>query len=292
MQHTRYKVKDSCHHLTMSMELPIPHPKHTHTHTTYPKSDQIEWNVPIILQWNLIITRSLGPWKLPCYIRFLITCISGLKKNTKGWDQQNDLVIRGFCYIRPLYNEVPLYYFFHLWTVPNSPVNLTVVSILSCAGEVSWEFPEGEFDYFTVTYTPDHGAALNEETIWPQENDTSRTYRLIGLLPDTQYNITIVTVTGDVEEVQSEPSTISFSTGESLKFGIKLSHWGQFYFQNIFQILDPWCGNPWSSYFKLNWDGMCCDSRWWCRVTTKHTMYPQIHSILGIKTSLLQQVMT
>ena len=27
----------------------------------------------------------------------------------KSWDQQNDLVIRGFCYIRPLYNEVPLY---------------------------------------------------------------------------------------------------------------------------------------------------------------------------------------
>ena len=28
----------------------------------------------------------------------------------KSWDQQNYLVIRGFCYIRPRYNEVPLYY--------------------------------------------------------------------------------------------------------------------------------------------------------------------------------------
>ena len=28
----------------------------------------------------------------------------------KSWDQQNYLVIRGFCYIRPLYNEVPLYH--------------------------------------------------------------------------------------------------------------------------------------------------------------------------------------
>ena len=27
----------------------------------------------------------------------------------KSWDQENYLVIRGFCYIRPLYNEVPLY---------------------------------------------------------------------------------------------------------------------------------------------------------------------------------------
>ena len=33
------------------------------------------------------------------------------QRNIKSWDQQNDLVIRGFCYIRPLYNEVPLYYF-------------------------------------------------------------------------------------------------------------------------------------------------------------------------------------
>ena len=31
------------------------------------------------------------------------------QRNIKSWDQQNDLVIRGFCYIRPLYNKVPLY---------------------------------------------------------------------------------------------------------------------------------------------------------------------------------------
>ena len=30
------------------------------------------------------------------------------QSNIKSWDQQNYLVIRGFCYIRPLYNEVPL----------------------------------------------------------------------------------------------------------------------------------------------------------------------------------------
>ena len=33
------------------------------------------------------------------------------QRNIKSWDQQNYLVTRGFCYIRPLYiNEVPLYY--------------------------------------------------------------------------------------------------------------------------------------------------------------------------------------
>ena len=31
------------------------------------------------------------------------------QRNIKSWDQQNYLVIRGFCYIRPPYNEVPLY---------------------------------------------------------------------------------------------------------------------------------------------------------------------------------------
>ena len=31
------------------------------------------------------------------------------QRNIKSWDQQSYLVIRGFCYIRPLYNEVPLY---------------------------------------------------------------------------------------------------------------------------------------------------------------------------------------
>ena len=31
------------------------------------------------------------------------------QRNIKSWDQQNYLVIREFCYIRPRYNEVPLY---------------------------------------------------------------------------------------------------------------------------------------------------------------------------------------
>ena len=31
------------------------------------------------------------------------------QRSIKSWDQQNYLVITGFCCIRPLYNEVPLY---------------------------------------------------------------------------------------------------------------------------------------------------------------------------------------
>ena len=55
------------------------------------------------LQWNLLITGTLGPWKLPRYIR-----VKKLR-NIKSWDQQNYFIIRGFCFIRALYKEVPLY---------------------------------------------------------------------------------------------------------------------------------------------------------------------------------------
>ena len=39
------------------------------------------------------------------------------QRNIKNWDQPNYLVIRGFCYIRPLYNEVPLYQFYDLFSI-------------------------------------------------------------------------------------------------------------------------------------------------------------------------------
>ena len=35
------------------------------------------------------------------------------QRNIKSWDLQNYLVLRGFCYIRPRYNEVPLYFYFY-----------------------------------------------------------------------------------------------------------------------------------------------------------------------------------
>ena len=40
------------------------------------------------------------------------------QRNIKSWDQLNHLVIRGFCYIRPLYNEVPLYIHYGLKMKP------------------------------------------------------------------------------------------------------------------------------------------------------------------------------
>ena len=39
------------------------------------------------------------------------------QRNIKSWDQQNYLVIRGFCYIRPRYNEVPLYFVYKMLNI-------------------------------------------------------------------------------------------------------------------------------------------------------------------------------
>ena len=62
------------------------------------------------VQWNLVIYNEvLGTMKMT--LLYQVSHYIRVKKNIyiKSWDQQNYLVIRGFCYIRPLYNEVPLY---------------------------------------------------------------------------------------------------------------------------------------------------------------------------------------
>ena len=66
----------------------------------------------IYIQWNLVITRSLGLLNMKITLLYQVSHCIRVKKqrNIKSWDQQNYFVIRGFCYIRLLYNEVPLYY--------------------------------------------------------------------------------------------------------------------------------------------------------------------------------------
>ena len=56
-----------------------------------------------------LYNEGLGTMKITLLYQF--SCYIRVKKhrNIKNWDQQNDLVIRGFCYIRPLYNKVSLY---------------------------------------------------------------------------------------------------------------------------------------------------------------------------------------
>ena len=59
------------------------------------------------IQWNLVI---LGTMKITLLYQVSHYIRVKKQRNIKSWDQQNYLVIRGCCYIRPLYNEVPLYY--------------------------------------------------------------------------------------------------------------------------------------------------------------------------------------
>ena len=56
------------------------------------------------------------------------------QRNIKSWDQQNYLVIRGFYYIRPLYNEVPLYLesTLHTLVVATSNVGQTSHKLSGC----------------------------------------------------------------------------------------------------------------------------------------------------------------
>ena len=53
-------------------------------------------------------TRSFGTMKKYLIISDLSLYQCKKQRNVKNWDQQNYLVIRWFCYIRPLYNQVAL----------------------------------------------------------------------------------------------------------------------------------------------------------------------------------------
>ena len=54
--------------------------------------------------------KVLGTMKITLFYQVSHYIRVKKQRNIKSWDQQNYLVIRGFCYIRPLYNKVPLYF--------------------------------------------------------------------------------------------------------------------------------------------------------------------------------------
>ena len=66
------------------------------------------------LYFTLILQINQIQWDHENYLVKLLYQVSHYirvkkQRNIKSWDQLNHLVIR-FCYIRPLYNEVPLYF--------------------------------------------------------------------------------------------------------------------------------------------------------------------------------------
>ena len=68
----------------------------------------------ILLYSGTSLTYNEVPGTIKITLLYQVSHYIRVKKqrNIKSWDQQNYLVIRGFYYIRPLYNEVPLYYVF------------------------------------------------------------------------------------------------------------------------------------------------------------------------------------
>ena len=52
-------------------------------------------------------SKDLGTMKI--ILLYRVSCYIRVKKRYKELDHEKTLVIKGFCYMRSLYNEVPLY---------------------------------------------------------------------------------------------------------------------------------------------------------------------------------------
>ena len=81
------------------------------------------------VQWNLFYNEVHGTMKITLLYQVSHYIRVKKQRNIKSWDQQNYLVIRGFCYIRLRYNEVPLYQSVSMW--PHIPVCFYVTSCTS-----------------------------------------------------------------------------------------------------------------------------------------------------------------
>lgn len=76
---------------------------------------------------------------------------------------------------------------------------------------VAWSAPAPPADLFILSYSSADGTDTSKVTL-----DGSKTRSLVqGLLPSTQYTISLITIQGDVT---SEPITASLTTGELLDF--------------------------------------------------------------------------
>ena len=80
--------------------------KENYAQASSPKITYITYIITVEPRYNVVLgtMKITLLYQVSHYIRVI------KQRNIKCWDQQNYLVITGFCYIRPLYNEVPLYY--------------------------------------------------------------------------------------------------------------------------------------------------------------------------------------
>ncbi|XP_077999962.1 tenascin-N-like [Glandiceps talaboti] len=93
-------------------------------------------------------------------------------------------------------------------TKPTKPGPLTVQSQTATSGTISWTPPSAQvvFDTYKITYSPSDG--LEDSPIEVDPSTTELTLR--GLTPGTTYDISVVTVSGELES--AEASTVQLAT--------------------------------------------------------------------------------
>ena len=88
--------------------------------TTYPHSNS-QWKYSNTVE--PLYNEVLGTMKITLLYQ-VSRYVRVKERNIKSWEQQNYLVIRGFCYIRPLYNAVPLYMYINVSSLTHTALQL------------------------------------------------------------------------------------------------------------------------------------------------------------------------
>ena len=83
--------------------------------------------------------------------------------------------------------------FFSFHSGPNAPLSLQCNSVMSTSLRITWSEPPGAFNEYSIGYTPGNGSP--QPPIIVQTSET-REVTLTNLLPNTVYDISIVTIAG------------------------------------------------------------------------------------------------
>ncbi|XP_077188628.1 tenascin-N [Paroedura picta] len=65
--------------------------------------------------------------------------------------------------------------------------------------EVEWENPATEVDYYKLSVSSVHGLGNEKEVLVPKSSDPKSRYIITGLIPGTQYKITVTSVKNEIE---------------------------------------------------------------------------------------------
>ncbi|XP_060088458.1 tenascin-N [Heteronotia binoei] len=72
--------------------------------------------------------------------------------------------------------------------------------------EVEWENPATEVDYYKLRVSSVHGFGEEKEVLVPKSSDPKSRYIITGLIPGTQYKITVISMKNEIE---GKPSSVN-----------------------------------------------------------------------------------